>query len=216
MTVVLPQNARMFTRYITCVHRLSINASHDTVVHSEYMFYLFMLGSNTMKNIAITAALLSLISANPAFAAANTQTKQLKDVAPYPAATKTTNRNVIWLQEQKDESLYKVEIIASKAGSKDCNNTWYSGKLEEKTLKGWGYNYYSINDIQGPASTRMACNNKAAANTRASLPIQLGEKNFMRYNSKLPIVIYAPKDVVIHYKIWEAPASAQPAELANQ
>lgn len=169
-----------------------------------------------MKNIAITAALLSLISANSAFAAANTQSKQLKDVAPYPAASKTTNRNVIWLQNLQDESRYKVEIIASKTGSKDCNNSWYSGKFEEKTLKGWGYNYYSINDIQGPASTRMACSNTTPANTRAALPVQLGEKNFLRYNSKLPIVIYAPKDVVVHYKIWEAPEDAQPAELANK
>ncbi len=169
-----------------------------------------------MKNIAITATFLSLISVNSAFAAANTQAKQLKDVAPYPTATKTTNRNVIWLQDQQDESLYKVEIIASKPGAKDCNNAWYSGKLDENTLKGWGYNYYSVSDVKGPMSTRMACTEKSAPNPRSLLPVQLGEKAFLRYNSKLPIVIYAPKDVVISYKIWEAPASAQPAELANK
>ena len=30
----------------------------------------------------------------------------------------------------------------------------------------------------------------------------LGDETFLRYNSKLPIVVYAPKDVELYYVIW--------------
>lgn len=32
----------------------------------------------------------------------------------------------------------------------------------------------------------------------------IGEGFVLRYNSKLPIVIYAPKDVEVRYRIWSA------------
>lgn len=166
-----------------------------------------------MKKKAVRAIFLFFIAIHSAFAAHHTQSKQLKDVAPFPAATKSTNRNVIWLQAQQNEALYKVEIIATKSGSKNCNLSSYTGHLSENTLKGWGYSYYKLSDINGPLTTRMACTGAA---TTALLPIQFDTESLIRYNSKLPIVIYTPKDVVISYKIWEAPPSAQPAEISNK
>lgn len=30
----------------------------------------------------------------------------------------------------------------------------------------------------------------------------MGQAAFIRYNSKLPIVVYAPKDVDVKYRVW--------------
>ncbi len=31
---------------------------------------------------------------------------------------------------------------------------------------------------------------------------QLGDDAFMRYNSKLPIVVYTPSDMQVKYRVW--------------
>lgn len=52
-------------------------------------------------------------------------------------------------------------------------------------------------------STRMGCLNGEKQTT--DLAVNLGNKNSLtRYNSKLPIVVYAPKDVLVNLKIWKA------------
>ncbi|TCM67252.1 ecotin [Acinetobacter calcoaceticus] len=167
-----------------------------------------------MKKILISTAILSVLAINMTHAATASDSKKLKDVAPYPIATKDSNRNVIWLAPQKDEALYKVEIVATKSGMKDCNNIWFGANLTEKPLEGWGYNYYNITEVKGPMSTQRGCMNNSK--TKTNLPIQLGDKSIVRYNSKLPIVVYAPNDVTISYRIWSAPQVTQSATIVNQ
>ncbi len=38
-----------------------------------------------------------------------------------------------------------------------------------------------------------------------------GEPQLVRYNSKLPLVIYAPADMEVRYRIWSAAQDATPA-----
>ncbi|UVJ45900.1 serine protease inhibitor ecotin [Pseudomonas sp. LS1212] len=125
----------------------------------------------------------------------------LKDVAPYPEAEAGFTRQVIHLPSQTDENDHKVEILAGKQLEVDCNRQRLAGNLEEKTLEGWGYNYYRLEAVKGPMSTLMACPDGKKA--KALVPV-VGEGFMLRYNSKLPIVVYAPKGVEVHYRIWSA------------
>ncbi|MCY1404190.1 Ecotin [compost metagenome] len=125
----------------------------------------------------------------------------LKDVAPYPEAEAGFTRHVITLPTQTEENDHKVEILAGQQLEVDCNRQRLGGTLEEKTLQGWGYSYYWLEAVKGPMSTLMACPD--GKKNKAFVPV-VGEGFMLRYNSKLPIVVYAPKGVEVKYRIWSA------------
>jgi len=143
-------------------------------------------------------------------AAAQASAASLKDVAPYPEAEKGFTRQVIHLPAQADESAYQLEILAGKTLQVDCNHQHLGGSLEERTLEGWGYNYYRLDKVSGPISTLMACPD--AKKTNAFVPV-VGEGFMLRYNSKLPVVVYVPKDVEVRYRVWSASQDVQKAKV---
>ncbi|PWB35063.1 ecotin [Pseudomonas sp. SDI] len=140
--------------------------------------------------------------------AAQSQAASLKDVAPYPEAEKGFSRQVIHLPAQTDEYAFKVEILAGKQLEVDCNKQRLGGTLEEKTLEGWGYNYYTLAKVEGPMSTLMACPD--GKKTKEFVPV-VGDGFLLRYNSKLPIVVYVPKDVEVRYRVWSASTEVKTA-----
>ncbi|MGE1173148.1 serine protease inhibitor ecotin [Pseudomonas sp. BW7P1] len=131
-----------------------------------------------------------------------THAAKLEDTAPYPKAEAGFTRQVIHLPQQTQEDNFKVEILAGKTLEVDCNRQRLGGTLVEKNLEGWGYPFYRLEQVSGPVSTLMACP-PGAQKKRAFVPV-FGEGFTVRYNSKLPIVVYAPKDVEVRYRIWSA------------
>ncbi|MCY1554736.1 Ecotin [compost metagenome] len=127
---------------------------------------------------------------------------------PYPAASAGYNRHVIELPTQANEAEHKVELIAGKTLEVDCNQQRLGGQWQEKTVTGWGYNYYELGQVGPAMSTLMACPDNSRK--QAFVPVG-GEPMLVRYNSKLPLVIYAPSDVQVRYRIWSAAANATPA-----
>ncbi len=147
---------------------------------------------------------LSLATSAPLMAAS------LKDVAPYPEAEKGFTRQVIHLPAQTDESAYKLEVLAGKTLKVDCNRQRLGGSLEEHTLQGWGYPYYRLEKVSGPASTLMACPD--GKKTDAFVPV-IGDGFLLRYNSKLPVVVYVPEGVEVRYRVWSAADDVQKATV---
>lgn len=161
-----------------------------------------------MKNASnFAAAVLSLACVSASAFAANTP---LEKVAPYPQAEKGMKRQVITLPEQKDESGYKVELLIGQTLEVDCNQHRLGGELESKTLQGWGYDYYVFDKVTSPASTMMACPD--GKKTQKFVTAWLGDDALVRYNSKLPIVVYTPENIDVKYRIWKAEDSVQNAE----
>lgn len=126
-------------------------------------------------------------------------TEDLEKIAPYPKAESGMTRHVIQLANQQNEDDFMVELVIGKTIKADCNNQWFMGELDEKNLEGWGYSYYKLDEVKGPASTLMGCSEPAKDRFVST---QLGDDAFVRYNSKLPIVVYAPSDMQVKYRIW--------------
>ncbi|MDD2055368.1 serine protease inhibitor ecotin [Pseudomonas putida] len=142
--------------------------------------------------------------------AGTAQAAKLEDVAPYPKAEAGFTRQVIHLPKQKREDQYKVEIMAGKTLTVDCNHQRLGGTLEEKTLEGWGYPFYRLESVNGPTSTLMACPD---GKTRKDFVPVVGEGFLLRYNSKLPIVVYAPEGVEVRYRLWSAGKQIKSAKV---
>ena len=133
---------------------------------------------------------------------------KLEDVAPYPKAEAGFTRQVIHLPKQENEENFQVEILAGKTLEVDCNRPKLGGVLDEKNLQGWGYPFYRLESVNGPTSTLMACPD---GKTREDFVPVVGDGFVLRYNSKLPIVVYVPKDVEVRYRIWSASTTVEKA-----
>ncbi|SDS63128.1 serine protease inhibitor ecotin [Pseudomonas oryzae] len=127
---------------------------------------------------------------------------------PFPAAAEGYQRHVIDLPAQSNEADYKVELIAGKTMEVDCNSRRLGGQWQEKTVQGWGYGYYELGQVGPAVSTLMACPENSR--TQAFVPVG-GEPMLVRYNSRLPLVIYAPADLEVRYRIWSAGKDSSPA-----
>lgn len=127
---------------------------------------------------------------------------------PFPQPEAGQARHVIALPAHDNEADQRVELIVGKTLEVDCNSSWLGGELQEKTVQGWGYSYYQLDQLGPGASTLMAC--PEDSRRMAFVPLR-GEPMLLRYNSQLPLVIYTPKDVEVRYRIWSAAPTSSPA-----
>lgn len=165
--------------------------------------------NNKMKTI-VPAVLLAAVASTSVWATNNdANTQPLEKTAPYPKADKGMKRQVIQLAPEKDESTLKVELLIGQTLEVDCNRHRLGGELESKTLEGWGYDYYVFDKVSSPVSTMMACPD--GKKEKKFITAYLGDDGMVRYNSKLPIVVYTPENVEVKYRIWKAEEKIQDA-----
>ena len=130
---------------------------------------------------------------------------------PYPPAEESYKRMVINLPLLVDEDAHKLQLIIGKTIKVDCNLHWFGGQLTEEVAKGWGYTYFVLKSVQGPTSTLMAC--PPEMKDQETFVQLRGDGNLLRYNSKVPVVVYVPIDFEVHYRIW---AASKESELAKE
>jgi len=112
-------------------------------------------------------------------------------------------RHVINLPKQQDESAFKVELIIGKTVKTDATNSYFfGGTLETETISGWGFDRYILRKLGPMAGTLMAVDPDAPQVQRF---ISIGgEARLLRYNSRLPLVVYVPAGVEVRHRLWRA------------
>ena len=153
---------------------------------------------NKHRLITVIVSLLAvLLLSQTGFPADN-----LKAFAP---AEQGMLRYVLTLPVQTDESAFKVELIVGKRVKTDAANRYFfAGTLEVENISGWGFTQYRLKKLGPMAGTLMAVDPSQPLVERF---ITLGgEPYLIRYNSKLPVVVYVPAGVEVRYRIWRADA----------
>ena len=129
----------------------------------------------------------------------------------FPPAEKGMIRYVLQLPEQKDEYAFKVELIMGKTVQLDEGNRYFfGGKIEAVNIEGWGFTRYVVSELGPMAGTLMAVDPDAPKVPRF---ITIGGDPYLiRYNSRLPVVVYVPEGVEVRYRIWSATPDAKAIE----
>lgn len=122
---------------------------------------------------------------------------------PFPPADPGMERFVVQLphKERDEEQDYRVELIAGKRVRTDgVNRFQLTGSLEPRNLEGWGYTYYAFTGPAEVIGTLMAPppGMPAAEAFVSAAPL------IVRYNSRLPIVVYVPRGLQVRYRVWSA------------
>ncbi len=139
--------------------------------------------------------------------AQNNEKEAKKALEAYPAAMPGMVRHVIKLDEKINEKYLKVELVPGKKMVVDCNLHMLNGELMVQDLEGWGYTYFVFATDGQVRSTMMACDEPEEIKYVEANPFLLD------YNSKLPIVVYAPADYEIKYRIWEGKDELKDSEI---
>ena len=164
------------------------------------------------------AALLGLLSGLGAPAAAPAIPRL--DLKPYPAPAADQRRWVIQLpgvlKPSSDPAIsanpagWRVELIVGRELEVDCNRQLLRGRIEAETIPGWGYRIFRVSGGDVVASTRMACPPDQPA--RRQFVALGGEPTVVRYSASLPIVVYAPRDLQVRWRLWKPETSQQKAQ----
>jgi ecotin len=150
--------------------------------------------------------ILLLLSFAPSFLSASEQDRDSYHMFPQP--TEGQVRYIIEVSPKPNEHDYRIELLVGKTMLADCNTRQLFGKVEKRSLKGWGYHYYVVSDINGGMHTMMVC--KEPKQERF---VALIYKELLRYNSRLGTVVYVPEGYEVRYRIWYADKETQKASV---
>jgi len=165
------------------------------------------------------AGRLALALLLPATAGAAALAGPQADLAGYPAPGPQERRWLIQLPERlpapADPALSpspadsRVELIVGRTVEVDCNRVMFSGRLRSEPLAG-GKRLIRVTEVTPLASTRMAC---PPEQPRRRAFVAMGGKPFVvPYAGGSPIVLIAPKDLELRWRLWRAERRQWPAQ----
>lgn len=130
---------------------------------------------------------------------AQVENNELLKIDMFPKAEIGFKQVYIQVPVAENEENYKIELHIGKEAMVDCNQHAIIGEFKEHNLEGWGYTYYRVDSNGAMTSTAMACLDGKLEHKFITLTPQL-----LRYNSKLPVVVYVPEDFTVKYKVFKA------------
>ncbi len=136
---------------------------------------------------------------------------QTDDLTPFPAPEAGMQRVVIRVPPVADPDNHKVEVMIGKTIEVDCNRHAFGTTVTRRVAQGWGFPYYVVGPLTGPMSTQMACPPDFVTRP-AVVRAHAEELGWLRYNPRLPIVLYVPAGVEVRYRVWSASDSIQDAK----
>ena len=154
-----------------------------------------------------TTILLTLALAGLSASVSAAEHKYLK---AFPAAKEGMIRYAINLPDRQrgEEDGYRVEIVVGKTMLTDgVNRMHLGGKIEARPLEGWGFTYYEVEKLGPAASTLIG----VPPDQPKVEKFVHGPSTMIRYNSRIPLVIYVPTGGEVRYRIWKAPEKFEEA-----
>lgn len=150
--------------------------------------------------LASSAAALCIIPNATAFA---------QDITAYPAAAAGQKRVSLTLPPLEHEKDMRVEIVIGKTMWLRCNMPVLRGDLEKKTTWSQSYPYYQMINVSesGPTPPLLGCPSQPP---RETLVPASGAGYLLKYNSRFPIVVYAPDTFEVHYRLWRSASEILP------
>jgi ecotin len=124
-----------------------------------------------------------------------------QELKAFPTHLEGYRRHVIELPMLPDEADHKLELFGTRAMTVDCNSRGMDGRFESRDVPGWGYSYWVLHSQGQVRSTLMAC---PPGSQRPGV-VQT-ESTLVRYNSKLPVVVFVPEGMGLRYRVWTAGA----------
>lgn len=140
-----------------------------------------------------------------------TAVRAAEETPAFPLAGEGVVRFVLPLPSQDDESLFKLELIVGKTVRIDAQNNYsFAGKIEEEKTSGRDGTLYRVTRLGPMTGTLMAVDPETPLVDRF---VTLGgNPYFIRYNSRMPVVIYVPEGAEVRYRLWSAGAEIRMVE----
>ncbi|MCD1116784.1 serine protease inhibitor ecotin [Chryseobacterium turcicum] len=154
----------------------------------------------------VSAVLMMFVVGNVSAQKKKTEKFEKLQIEMFPKAKEGYKQVYIQLPVAKNENDLKVEFFVGVEKLLDCNNHFLMGKVATQDLQGWGYNYYEVESNGETGGTLMACPDQKKTKKFVSL-----QPEIVRYNSKLPLVFYVPKDLEVRYRVLRPDAGMKKA-----
>ena len=125
-----------------------------------------------------------------------------QELKAFPATLAGFQRHVIELPPLPDEDAHKLELIGGKTMTVDCNARGMDGAFQSRDVPGWGYSYWVLQSKGQARSTMMMC--PPGTEKPGFVP---ADPLLVRYNSKLPVVVFVPEGLSLRWRVWQAGAA---------
>lgn len=118
------------------------------------------------------------------------------EIEMFPKAKEGYKQVYIQLPIEMNENDLKVEYFVGADRMVDCNQQSIMGSIKKKDVEGWGYSYFDVDSKGESMTTLMGCPDQKKTKKFVTL-----QPEITRYNSRLPLVFYIPKDLEVRYRI---------------